>query len=102
MCFSASRVLWSFYVLFLWWGRRCSILYGSLESWPVIARLTYGETLAIRKKPYLDAAKLNGASDRQILMGEVLPNASAPIWAALAFRVSRAILSESSLSFLGV
>ncbi len=73
-----------------------------IMGWPVIARLTYGETLAIRKKPYLDAAKLNGASDRQILMGEVLPNASAPIWAALAFRVSRAILSESSLSFLGV
>ena len=78
------------------------ILVIGVMGWPVIARLTYSETLSLRAKPYLEAARLNGAKDGEILIREVLPNAVAPVWAALAFRVGRAILSESSLSFLGV
>lgn len=78
------------------------ILVIGVMGWPVIARLVYGETLRLRDQPYLEAARLGGATDGELIREEVLPNAMAPVWAALAFRVGRAILSESSLSFLGV
>ena len=67
-----------------------------------IARLVYGNTLSIREKEYILAVRALGAPTRTILRRNVLPNAVAPVWAALAQRVGRAILSESSLSFLGV
>ncbi len=78
------------------------ILIIGIMGWPVIARMTYSETVSIRKRPYLAAARLSGATAGQLLLEEVLPDAMAPVWAALAFRVGRGILSESTLSFLGV
>ncbi len=78
------------------------ILVIGIMGWPVIARLTYSAALTVRQKPYVEAARLGGASQAVVLREEVLPGAVAPVWAALAFRVGRAILSESSLSFLGV
>ena len=77
------------------------ILVIGLLGWPPIARLVYGNTLAVREEEYILAARALGASPWGVLVGDVLPNAVAPVWAALAQRVGRAILSESSLSFLG-
>lgn len=78
------------------------ILVIGLLGWTSIARLIYGNTLAIREKEYVLAVRALGGSTAIILWRNVLPNAVAPVWAALAQRVGRAILSESSLSFLGV
>ena len=78
------------------------ILVIGLLGWVSIARLVYGNTLAIREKEYILAVRALGASTATILWRNVLPNAVAPVWAAMAQRVGRAILSESSLSFLGV
>lgn len=78
------------------------ILVIGLLGWTSIARLIYGNTLAIREKDYVVAVRALGGSTATILWRNVLPNAVAPVWAALAQRVGRAILSESSLSFLGV
>ena len=78
------------------------ILVIGLMGWVSIARLVYGNTLSIREKEYILAVRALGAPTRTILRRNVLPNAVAPVWAALAQRVGRAILSESSLSFLGV
>lgn len=71
-------------------------------GWTSIARLVYGNTLSIREQEYIVAVRALGGSTATILRRNVLPNAVAPVWAALALRVGRAILSESSLSFLGV
>ena len=71
-------------------------------GWTSIARLVYGNTLSIREKEYITAVQALGGSTATILRRNVLPNAVAPVWASLALRVGRAILSESSLSFLGV
>lgn len=71
-------------------------------GWTSIARLVYGNTLSIREKEYILAVRALGASTATILRRNVMPNAVAPVWAALSLRVGRAILSESSLSFLGV
>ena len=77
------------------------ILVIGLLGWPPIARLVYGNTLAVREKEYILAVRALGGGPWTILTRNVLPNAVAPVWAALAQRVGRAILSESSLSFLG-
>ncbi len=78
------------------------VLVLGLLGWPSIARLMYGNTLSVMEEDYILAVRTMGAGEGHILLCNVLPNAIAPVWAALPLRVGRAILSESSLSFLGV
>ncbi|WP_417092392.1 ABC transporter permease [Intestinimonas timonensis] len=78
------------------------VLVIGLLGWPGITRLVYGNVLSVREKEYILAVRALGARTGTILTRNVLPNVVAPVWAALGQRVGRAILSESSLSFLGV
>jgi len=78
------------------------VLVIGLLGWPGIARLVYGNVLSVREKEYILAVRALGARTGTILTRNVLPNVVAPVWAALGQRVGRAILSECSLSFLGV
>ena len=71
-------------------------------GWTAIAKLIYGNVLSIREREYIQAAKTSGTSTWTILFSEVLPNAIPPVWANISFRVAGAILTESSLSFLGM
>lgn len=70
--------------------------------WTSIAKLIYGNTLSLREKEYIEAARAMGMKNRKIIFTEILPNAIAPVWVTIAFRVSSGILTESSLSFLGL
>ena len=78
------------------------ILVQGVLGWSSMARLVYGSTLSVKKKEYVEASRALGATDRAILFRTILPNVIAPVWAAFPMKVGRAILSESSLSFLGV
>jgi ABC-type dipeptide/oligopeptide/nickel transport system permease subunit len=69
---------------------------------PTFARLMRGQVLTIRTREYIDAARLLGAADWQILQRHVLPNAAAPIVVQASLSVAFAILAEASLSFLGL
>ncbi len=71
-------------------------------GWTAIAKLIYGNVLSIREREYIQATKTIGMSTPKILLSEVLPNAIPPVWANISFRVAGAILTESSLSFLGM
>ncbi len=71
-------------------------------GWTSIAKLIYGNVLSIREREYIQASKAVGMKTIPILFGEVLPNAIPPVWANISFRVAGAILTESSLSFLGM
>ena len=71
-------------------------------GWTAIAKLIYGNVLSIREREYIQAARDVGVSTKKILFSEVLPNAIPPVWANISFRVAGAILTESSLSFLGM
>lgn len=71
-------------------------------GWTAIAKLIYGNVLSIREQEYIQAAKTAGIPTFKILFSEVLPNAIPPVWANISFRVAGAILTESSLSFLGM
>ena len=71
-------------------------------GWTAIAKLIYGNVLSIREREYIQATKAIGMSTPKVLLSEVLPNAIPPVWANISFRVAGAILTESSLSFLGM
>jgi peptide/nickel transport system permease protein len=69
---------------------------------PHFARLARGETLAIKEQAYVEAARAVGASNARILRWHILRNALAPLVVLASLRLSTAILTESSLSFLGL
>ena len=78
------------------------VLVLGLLGWTGIARLVYGNTLTVRDQEYVVAARALGASRGFLLRRNVLPNVVSPVWCSIPLRAGRAILSESSLSFLGV
>ncbi len=66
------------------------------------ARITRGMVLSIREEEYVIAARSLGATDLQIMIRHVLPNAIAPLIVQATISVSYAILAEAGLSFLGL
>lgn len=76
------------------------LLIGILH-WPAITKLIYGNVLTVSSMEYVQAERAIGTGKWKILFGTVLPNAMTPLWVALAFRVSSAMMTESALSFLG-
>ncbi|HPY45244.1 MAG TPA: ABC transporter permease [Sphaerochaeta sp.] len=78
------------------------ILVIGIIGWPRYTRLVYSSTLSVRQKDYVEAAKVSGCKTPKILISEILPNVLSPVWVTLTFGVASAILTESTLSFLGV
>lgn len=73
-----------------------------LTSWMGVTRLVRAETLSLREREFVLAARLAGTSTRKILFRHILPNALAPILISATLGIAGAILVESSLSFLGL
>jgi peptide/nickel transport system permease protein len=71
-------------------------------SWPGLARLVRGETLSLRERDFILAARGLGLSAPRILLVHLLPNLVAPILVSATLGVGGAILTESALSFLGL
>lgn len=71
-------------------------------GWTGSARLIRGEFLSLKKRDFVDAARVMGASDFRIIFRHILPNAIAPIIVAGSLGVAGTILGESALSFLGL
>lgn len=71
-------------------------------SWTGIARLIRGELLKVRSLEYIEAAQALGYSEGRIIFRHAIPNALTSVLIAVAFGVASAILTESSLSFLGI
>jgi peptide/nickel transport system permease protein len=69
---------------------------------PQFARLSRGQTLQVRREPYVEAAKISGAGPIWIMVKHIIPNISSPIIVQASFSFSFAILVEASLSFLGM
>jgi len=78
------------------------ILAISLSGLAFKARLVRGTALSIMQAQYIDAARAIGASDLRIMALYVLPNCWAPIIVVASITLGAAILTESSLSFLGL
>jgi peptide/nickel transport system permease protein len=73
----------------------------SLLGWTYIARVVRGQVLSLREREFIDAARVIGAKDRQIIWKHVLPNLGGVIAVNVALAVASAIIIESTLSFLG-
>ncbi|WP_147193706.1 ABC transporter permease [Pantoea sp. MBD-2R] len=73
-----------------------------LSAMPVFARLTRGQVMAIRNEEYIDGAKAIGLPDRWIVLRYVLPNVMSPILVQATLAIASAIITEASLSFLGL
>jgi peptide/nickel transport system permease protein len=71
-------------------------------SWPYIGRIIRGQTLSLREREFVDAARSLGARSPYILARELLPNLVAPILVYSTLLIPTNVLFEAALSFLGV
>ena len=74
----------------------------SIPMLPRVERVVRASALAIRELPYIDAARTAGFSHTRIVFRHMVPNVTAPYLIMLTAYVAQAILSEASLSFLGL
>ena len=73
----------------------------ALVIWVWFARVARGEALSLRNEEYVKAAKSFGTTDRDILLGHILPNSITPIIVLGTIQVAVIILLEASLAYLG-
>ncbi len=78
------------------------ILAIGLADWPRFARVARGATMVELNKGYVSAAKVLGLPARRIMMYHVLPNLMGPVLVIATIGLALAIISEATLSFLGV
>jgi ABC-type dipeptide/oligopeptide/nickel transport system permease subunit len=83
-------------------GLRTVILVVALVSWTSIARIVRGQVLSLREREFVTASRSLGASNRRILVREILPNLVVPVVVYSSLLLPQTILLEAALSFLGV
>jgi len=74
---------------------------GAIE-WLTMARIVRGQTLAIKGKEFIEAARASGVSRRAIILRHILPNVIGPVAVYVTLTIPVVILAESFLSFLGL
>jgi peptide/nickel transport system permease protein len=115
-------ILWAFPVLLLGIALGVSLALGGIKLGPFelegsslwiptliigfvsivyLARPIRGQVLSLREKEFVEAARAQGASDRKIMLGELLPNLASTILVFTPILMANAILLEAALSFLG-
>jgi peptide/nickel transport system permease protein len=86
------------------WGRSIFLIMAAIGvvGWPGVTRLVRGEFLRQRNLDYVTAARAQGVTERRIMFRHLLPNCLGPVIVASSFGIASAILTESSLAFLGL
>jgi peptide/nickel transport system permease protein len=74
----------------------------TLTGWVQYARTVRGTTLVERNKEYVQAARVTGVASQRIMLRHVLPNVLGPVMVLATIHVATAIITEATLSFLGV
>jgi peptide/nickel transport system permease protein len=74
----------------------------ALVTWPGTARVVRAQVLSLKERPYVERARALGANHRQIIARHILPNVFPLIFANTILVVAVAILTETTLSFLGL
>lgn len=74
----------------------------TLTGWVQYARTVRGSTLVERNKEYVQAARVTGVAPMRIMRRHVLPNVMGPVLVLATIQVATAIITEATLSFLGV
>ncbi|MGB1656194.1 MAG: ABC transporter permease [Longimicrobiales bacterium] len=78
------------------------ILVLGIGQWVTYARIVRADTLSLREKEFVEAARAMGDSTPSIIFRTILPNILAPLTVIASFNVASVILSEAALSFLGL
>jgi peptide/nickel transport system permease protein len=73
-----------------------------ITSWPGTARIVRAQALAVTSRPYIERARVLGAGDWHLITRHILPNTVPLIFANTVLIVAVAILSETTLAFLGL
>jgi peptide/nickel transport system permease protein len=81
---------------------RMAIAIIAFFSWAAVGRVVRGQTLSIKEKEYVEAARSLGASDLRIMFVDIFPNLLAPVLVYLTLLIPAAIVFEATLSFLGL
>jgi len=74
----------------------------ALLNWVSTARITRGEMLSLKQRQFIEADRCLGIKTRKIIFIHMLPNAVSPIIVNSTFNMANAIMTEASLSFLGL
>ncbi|MBE6011354.1 ABC transporter permease [Anaeropeptidivorans aminofermentans] len=83
-------------------SQRNVIISLAIVGWPKFARLTRGQVLAVKETEYVESAKVAGFKNFRIIFLHVLPNCMGPLIIQGTLAIGGAILSASSLSYLGL
>jgi len=78
------------------------ILVLGLFGWVYVARVVRGQTLSLREREFVEAARASGAGTRRIVFKELMPNLWAPIIVIVTLSLPGYVATESTLSFLGL
>jgi oligopeptide transport system permease protein len=95
-----------FFVILLMvvFGRHIFLIFiaiGAVE-WLTMARIVRGQTLSVKGKEFIEAARAAGVSNRKIITRHIIPNVLGPVVVYVTLTVPQVILIESFLSFLGL
>jgi peptide/nickel transport system permease protein len=74
----------------------------SVFGWPYLARIVRGQTMSLREREFVEAARASGASRLRIVFTEILPNLRSTILVMVTMAVPGYVGTEAGLSFLGV
>ncbi len=74
---------------------------GAVE-WLTMARIVRGQTLSLKRREFIEAARASGVSDVQIILTHIVPNVLGPVIVYVTLTIPQVILAESFLSFLGL
>jgi len=77
------------------------VLIIALFRWPGVSRIIRGQTLTLKQRPFVEAAKVAGASHMRIIFRHIMPNVLPLAFLFMTFRVTSAIITEAALAFLG-
>jgi peptide/nickel transport system permease protein len=97
-------LFWDLGDKFLFWKIQIDtpiIVILALVGWTYIARVVRGQVLSLKEKEFVEAARAAGASNSRIIVRHILPNTISTIMVNATLAIAAAIVTESTLSFLG-
>jgi peptide/nickel transport system permease protein len=77
------------------------VLMIALFRWPGVSRIIRAQTLSLKQRPFIDAARVSGAGHLRIIFRHIMPNVLPLAFLYMTFRVTSAIVIEAGLAFLG-
>jgi len=95
-----------FFVILLMvvFGRNILLIFVAIGAvnWLDMARIVRGQTLSLKNKDFIEAARVSGATERQIILRHIIPNLLGVVAVYVSLTIPQVILVESFLSFLGL